>query len=102
MLEGLFTVCVGIVFLLFLPASPSNPSPIFFPKWKYFNDRESHILHARILINDPNKARGGIRITGKDVWRTVTNWRRWPHLLITLTALQPASVLSNFTKGMHI
>jgi len=83
-------------------ASPSNPSPIFFPKWKYFNDRESHILHARILIDDPNKARGGIRITGKDVWRTVTNWRLWPHLLITLTALQPASVLSNFTKGMHI
>jgi hypothetical protein len=94
MLEGIFTICVGFVFLLLLPASPSNPSPIFFPKWKYFSDRESHILHTRILIDDPNKARGGIRITGKDVLRTVTNWRLWPHLLITLTALQPASVLS--------
>ena len=94
LLEGLFTIFVGLVFLFFLPASPLNPSPILFPKWKYFSERESHILHTRILVDDPNKARGGIRITGRDVWTTVTNWRLWPHLLITLTALQPASVLS--------
>jgi len=96
MLEGLFTIFVGIIFVLFMPASPLNASPIFFPKWQYFSERERHILHTRVLLDDPNKARGGIKITGRDVWKTVINWRLWPHLLITLTALQPASVLSSF------
>jgi hypothetical protein len=96
MIEGIFTIFIGIIFFLFFPASPWSPYPVLFPKWKVFNDRERHILHTRVLIDDPKKAQSEIRITGSDVWKTFCNWRLWPHLILTITALQPASVLSMF------
>lgn len=53
-IEGIFTVLVGVAFLLTFPESTSNPVSRL--KYRYFNERETQILTLRILRDDPSKA----------------------------------------------
>ncbi|KAG7102265.1 putative transporter like protein [Verticillium longisporum] len=53
-LEGVFTVVVGVTFLSFFPKSPSKPTSLFAFGW--FTERERQIMVARILRDDPSKS----------------------------------------------
>ncbi|KAI0124274.1 major facilitator superfamily domain-containing protein [Xylariales sp. AK1849] len=95
--EGTITVGVGIVFVLLLPPSVGNGSPLIsFGRWSYFNQRESYILVRRVLLDDPAKVTNHLRISGHDVWTTVKNVRILGHVLITLTATISVNAINTY------
>lgn len=69
-IEGLFTILVGILFVALFPKDPSHP--VSFLGLKYFNDREAMILQQRVLRDDPSKIKTGRTITGKQIKDTVS------------------------------
>ncbi|CAJ2504093.1 Uu.00g114870.m01.CDS01 [Anthostomella pinea] len=95
--EGAITVGVGLIFMLFLPPSVGNGSPLIsFGRWSYFTPRESYIVARRVLLDDPTKTSGHLRITGSDVWETVKNPRIMLHILITTTATIPVNAINTY------
>ncbi|EED14632.1 allantoate permease, putative [Talaromyces stipitatus ATCC 10500] len=101
LVEGLITIFAGIVFVLFLPPRVGDGRPLVsFGRWSYFNERESRIIKDRVIIDDPIKARGHIRITGKDILRTARNPRIIQHLFITLVSMSAVQGLTQYTPSM--
>ncbi|KUI65292.1 hypothetical protein VM1G_00787 [Cytospora mali] len=88
LLEGIYTVVTGIVFLIIFPKSPENP--VSFLRIRLFSDRESHILKARVHLDDPTKAQGRAHVSLDEFKRTFKNWKLIPHFLIGLCALAPS------------
>ena len=68
-IEGLFTVVVGLVFVVFFPKSISNPVSIM--GIRYLNDREVYILSNRVLHDDPTKAHAGLNVSWAELKATV-------------------------------
>jgi MFS family permease len=56
-LMGSFTILTGFVLGFCLPDSFRNPCATFLPGYKWFTDRELHILQTRVLLDDPAKGR---------------------------------------------
>lgn len=56
-LMGGFTILSGFILGLFLPDSFKRPRSTFLPKTSLFSEREIHILHTRVLIDDPMKGK---------------------------------------------
>jgi sugar phosphate permease len=53
LLEGLFTILIGVLFITLFPRSSSNPVSLL--KFRYFSEREAQILQQRVLRDDPTK-----------------------------------------------
>lgn len=95
--EGLITIGIGFIFILFLPPSVSKGSPLISGgKWSYFTPREQYILVRRILLDDPAKTTGQLRISGKEVLRTIRKPRILVHNLITLTSTISVSAVQGY------
>ncbi|OTB04734.1 hypothetical protein M426DRAFT_261698 [Hypoxylon sp. CI-4A] len=95
--EGAITIGVGIIFILFLPPSVGNGSPLIsFGRWSYFSRRESYILVRRVLLDDPSKTTNHLRLSGNDVWTTVKNPRILMHIAITLTSTIPVNAINTY------
>ncbi|GAA5897685.1 hypothetical protein JCM6882_000068 [Rhodosporidiobolus microsporus] len=99
-IEGLLAVGVAIFFFLVLPQSPQKPTPFLFPRLNYFNERERHILAARVVHDDAQKAQSASRIGPKEVWKTVSNPRIWPHVLIAVSLIAPTSALGSYVPTL--
>ncbi|CCD48822.1 hypothetical protein ACHAPF_004207 [Botrytis cinerea] len=96
-IEGLITIGIGFIFILFLPPSVSKGSPLISGgKWSYFTPREQYILVRRILLDDPAKTTGQLRISGKEVLRTIRKPRILVHNLITLTSTISVSAVQGY------
>ncbi|KAK4057507.1 hypothetical protein OIO90_001576 [Microbotryomycetes sp. JL221] len=91
--EGLMAVAVAVLFILLLPASPSRPTPLLFPRSSFFTERQRQILMARVIADDKQKAASASKITTKEIVAVVTNPRIWAHMLITITTIIPVSAL---------
>ncbi|KAI0850814.1 MFS general substrate transporter [Daldinia vernicosa] len=95
--EGSITIGIGIIFILFLPPSVGNGSPLIsFGRWSYFNRRESYILVRRVLLDDPAKTTNHLRISGNDIWTTVKNPRILFHIVITTTSTIPVNAINTY------
>ncbi|KAI1379229.1 MFS general substrate transporter [Hypoxylon crocopeplum] len=95
--EGAITIGIGIIFILFLPPSVGNGSPLIsFGRWSYFSRRESYIMVRRVILDDPAKTTNHLRISGGDVWTTVRNRRILLHIVITVTATIPVNAISTY------
>ena len=68
-IEGIFTISIGIAFALLFPASPANPVNLL--RHRYFTEREAHILVQRVLLDDPTKHHTHKNVTGKELKQTV-------------------------------
>lgn len=115
-LEGIFTVIVGVIFALLFPSSPANPVNLL--KRRYFTERESYILVQRVLRDDPSKHEKSKNVTGAelravvrlpaiecdfdgaDILSQFTNWRLIAHIFITICGLAPSSVLWNYAPTL--
>ncbi|CAK7236665.1 hypothetical protein SCUCBS95973_009685 [Sporothrix curviconia] len=95
LIEGMFTLAIGFLFITLFPKNPSNPTSIL--GLRYFNDREIHILSRRVLLDDPSKIHTHTHITRQEIKNALTNWRLIPHVLLTISALSPASTLGSYT-----
>jgi len=101
LVEGCITVGVGIIFALFLPPYVGNGSPLIsFGRWSYFTPRESHILIKRVILDDPAKAHGKIKISRTDIGDTLMRPRIWVHMLITLIATIPVNALGTYSPSI--
>ncbi|TGO83208.1 hypothetical protein BPOR_0684g00020 [Botrytis porri] len=95
--EGLITIGIGCIFILFLPPSVANGSPLISAgKWSYFTPREQYILVRRILLDDPAKTTRHLRITGREVLKTIRKPRVLVHNLITLTSTISVSAVQGY------
>ncbi|RKL13130.1 hypothetical protein BFJ68_g7515 [Fusarium oxysporum] len=95
---GIFTILVGILFILFFPDSPFNPVSLF--KFGVFTEREREILTKRILKDDPSKIHAKPNVTKEEFRNVMTNWRLIPHVLLTISALAPATTMGSYSPSL--
>ncbi|KAL3426475.1 alternative sulfate transporter [Phlyctema vagabunda] len=101
LVEGLITIFIGFLFIALVPPKAGDGKAlIFFGRSSYFTERESYIIRNRVLLDDPKKARGNIKITGKDIWEAITNVRIIQHFFITLVAMTAFQGLSQYTPSL--
>jgi hypothetical protein len=83
-LMGLFTILGGFVLGFLLPDSFARPTSTFLPNYRWFTDRELHILQTRVLMDDPMKGKKKTSL-GRDAFkRAFGYWRLYVHLFISL------------------
>ncbi|KAL2815259.1 major facilitator superfamily domain-containing protein [Aspergillus cavernicola] len=101
LVEGVITLTISIFFILFVPPKVGDGRPLISRgRWSYFTPRESHIATQRVLLDDPRKATGHIKITARDIWNTVRQPRIIQHFFITLVAMSGFQGLSQYTPSM--
>ncbi|KAL3476701.1 major facilitator superfamily domain-containing protein [Aspergillus californicus] len=101
LVEGVITLTIGIVFVLLVPPKAGDGRPLISGgRWSYFTERESHIAIQRVMLDDPQKATGHIKITGRDIWNTIRQPRIIQHFFITLVAMSGFQGLSQYTPSM--
>ncbi|RDW68703.1 uncharacterized protein DSM5745_08463 [Aspergillus mulundensis] len=103
LVEGVITLFIGIVFILFVPPKAGDGRPLISSvtgRWSYLTPRESHIATSRVLLDDPKKSAGHIKITGRDIWTTVRQPRIIQHFFITLVAMSGFQGLTQYTPSM--
>ncbi|KEZ40897.1 hypothetical protein SAPIO_CDS7896 [Scedosporium apiospermum] len=71
-LEGVFTILIGIAFILAVPFSTAKPVSVL--GFRYFTESESRILTERVLRDDPSKAQLGRNVSWKELKAVVGNW----------------------------
>jgi hypothetical protein len=85
--EGLFTICVSLILLFFLPGSPDTPKPLLSPGLIRFDSADREVLQKRLEHdedgNENTNNNGGQEIPLRLVWETVSHWQRWPHYIST-------------------
>ncbi|KAF1913441.1 major facilitator superfamily domain-containing protein [Ampelomyces quisqualis] len=99
LLEGIFTMCVGVTLLLLLPGSPDQPCPLLSPGLIRFKDVDREALQLRLILDDPDRKPGsqGMHIPLELVWKTVKHYRRWPHFVSTFAVFSTWSSLMTYT-----
>ncbi|KAL1622434.1 hypothetical protein SLS54_004999 [Diplodia seriata] len=112
-IEGMFTCVVGVCFAVLFPKSLFEPKSAF--GFRYFTEREADILRRRIIFDDPRKLqkkkwidlaelRNAVRTPSSVHKPSLTfqlcNWRVYPHLLLTLTAIAPTSTLNSYAPTL--
>ncbi|KAL2060788.1 hypothetical protein VTL71DRAFT_8840 [Oculimacula yallundae] len=102
LLEGVFTIAVALLILLFLPGSPEHPEPIFSKGLIKISASEGEILQKRIASEFPQRIYKSqhMKITLYVVWKTVSNWRRWPHFIATSLIFSTWSPLTTYTPSI--
>lgn len=83
--EGIFTIAVGLLIGFLLPGSPGHPHPLVFEGLVRISESDGVLLQQRIAADLPNKSYEPqhIPITPAKAWKTLSHWRRWPHLIST-------------------
>ncbi|KAB2579281.1 putative alternative sulfate transporter protein [Lasiodiplodia theobromae] len=94
-IEGLYTVLAGAIYMAFYPKSRDDPVP--FTRITYFNERERHIIAQRVILDDPSKVTGARKtISMKELRWALSDWTLYPHCLLTICALAPSSTYSGY------
>ncbi|KAL4959672.1 major facilitator superfamily domain-containing protein [Aspergillus stella-maris] len=88
LLEGAVTLLVFLVFVAFLPRSPTHTMPVH-RCWDMFTEQERRILHSRVVADDPTRATSNASITFTDVLAATIDYRLWLHLILNLVSLAP-------------
>ncbi|KAM0415493.1 hypothetical protein ACHAPD_006694 [Fusarium lateritium] len=105
MLEGIFTIVVAFVLLLFLPGSPDIPRPLVGSGLVRFSSSEQDILQRRLELDDPEGKRSGVQGLAIDwalVRRTVLHYRRWPHYVAAFAVFSTWSPLTTYTPSIIV
>ncbi|GIZ48086.1 hypothetical protein CKM354_001116000 [Cercospora kikuchii] len=99
LLEGVFTILIGVLMFFCLPGSPDDPKPLIGSGYMRFTTNDREVLTARLEKDDPERHFSqGIDL--RLVWRTVSHWRRWPHYVSTFAAFSTWSPLTTYTPSI--
>lgn len=85
------------MFFSLFPNSPSNPISFF--KVRFFTEREEYILYQRVL-REVGKDKRSHHITKKELLSTLSNWRIYPHVIMTLCGIGPATTLGSYAPTL--
>lgn len=99
LLEGLLTVLVAGLLLLFLPGSPQDPYPLIFKNLTIFTDRDIYILQNRLEESTNTQLHP---INKSHLKTTLLNWRRYPHLLATAIVFGTWAPLTTYTPTILV
>ncbi|KAM0268396.1 hypothetical protein ACHAQH_009993, partial [Verticillium albo-atrum] len=99
-LEGLLTVVAGFCFFALFPGTPSNPVSLL--GVHFFTDHEIMILRDRVIIDDPNKATKKKTIKLRDLGSALSDYKLWPHILLTSAGLAPSIALWSYAPSIVI
>ncbi|KAH7264369.1 major facilitator superfamily domain-containing protein [Fusarium solani] len=97
-LEGIFTILTGLVFLSLFPDSTYNPVSLL--KVRLFTEDEARILTKRILLDDPSKIHVKPQITKQEFKNVLTNWKLIPHIILTIAGLAPATTMGSYSPTL--
>ncbi|KAM5344981.1 hypothetical protein ACJ41O_010843 [Fusarium nematophilum] len=97
-LEGIFTILVGFVFLSLFPDSTYNPVSLL--KVRIFSEEEARILTRRVLLDDPSKVHVKPNVSKQEFKNVMTNWRLIPHVVTTIAGLAPANTMSSYSPTL--
>ncbi|KAI8666545.1 MFS domain-containing protein [Fusarium keratoplasticum] len=97
-LEGIFTILVGIAFLVTFPTQVAKPVSLL--GFRYFNEREAQILYERVLRDDPTKAQVKQSVTWEEMRNVLTDWKLLPHVGFTICGLAPASAFGSYAPSL--
>ncbi|KAJ5086246.1 hypothetical protein NUU61_007553 [Penicillium alfredii] len=68
LVEGLITLFIGTVFTLLVPPEAGDGRALIgMGRWSYFTERESRIIRARVILDDPTKSQGHIQISWSNI-----------------------------------
>ncbi|GKU04891.1 nicotinamide mononucleotide permease [Fusarium langsethiae] len=87
-IEGIFTLVIFFVFIIFLPRSPIRTKPIH-GCFDLFSSREREIMHGRIYQEDISKTEAHAHITFGGIIAALTDYRLWIHTILNVVALAP-------------
>lgn len=100
-MEGLITIFAGIIFTLLIPPKAGDGKPLIsMGRWSYFTERESQIIRDRVILDDPLKVQGHIKITGRDIWDTIRKPNMIQHFMVSLVAMSAYQGLTHYTPSM--
>ncbi|KAH6662909.1 alternative sulfate transporter [Plectosphaerella plurivora] len=99
-IEGIFTILVGVAFLATFPESAANPVSLL--RHRYFTDRETQILSLRVLRDDPSKAHTSKNVKWSELKSAITNWRLIPHVCFTFLGLASASAFGSYAPSLVV
>jgi MFS family permease len=104
LVEGIFTMCVGVALLFLLPGSPDKPRPLLSAGLVRFKEADRDALQYRLLLDDPNREPGsqGLHIPLLLVWKTMKHYRRWPHFISTFAVFSTWSSLTTYTPTIIV
>ncbi|WVQ99096.1 hypothetical protein IAU59_006228 [Kwoniella sp. CBS 9459] len=94
-IEGLMSIFVAALFLLFLPASPHTPIS-FLLRLRPWTREQERILVARMVKDDAKNDNSHRKLTLKDITSTLRNWRIYPHVLIAISLISQVSALGTY------
>ncbi|KAK0108459.1 hypothetical protein ONS95_003262 [Cadophora gregata] len=101
LIDGLITILIAFLFILFVPPSAGDGHALItLGKFNYFTERESHIIKNRVLLDDPQKARGKIRISAHDLISVFKQPRVWVHVFITMLPISAVQGLGTYTPSI--
>ncbi|KAK4208747.1 inner membrane transporter yfaV [Rhypophila decipiens] len=104
LVEGLFTIFVSLIILLFLPGTPDKPRPLLSSGIIRFTESDAHTLRERLQRDEQGKApeAQGMHISLQVVWTTVSHYKRWPHFISTFAVFSTWSPLTTYTPSIMV
>ena len=99
--DGLFTVLVGLIFLFFLPHGPHKTTGLVPVRClDVFNDRDRHILHTRVIVDDPHKEVDMTDLKPAQILAALVDYRLWCHFFINILSLAPKGGLQLYSPSI--
>ncbi|KAM3082716.1 hypothetical protein ACMFMF_002369 [Clarireedia jacksonii] len=98
LIEGLFTLIVGLAAFISMPPSPTQTASKLRGENGWFTAREETIIINRVIREDPTKSGMHNRqpLTPKLLWKSMCDYDLWPIYIIGLTFQIPETTPQNY------
>ncbi|KAL4895867.1 major facilitator superfamily domain-containing protein [Aspergillus ambiguus] len=98
LIEGLFTLALGILAIFFLPPSVTQTAHWARGRKGWFTEREETILVNRLIREDPSKGTMHNRqpFTARLVWQGLADYDLWPLYILGIMFLMPWTTVSQY------